>query len=411
MFAEIKYRTFEELLASVTTDMRTDALEGMINPVELIKVAQRVNADLGIKVSMSKSKMLEVDKGLMKLPSDFHVLNFALICENKREVYLPFEGTPGIPQYKTYCQGIVDGKEYALDLLRSKTMKLIEQDAVTINPGDGNIILHNLNTINYIVQVKDSDGNLLDFKISPYFQDLYNGIRIVSEAEIPVTNVKVTIIGGEKYTDDETTLYPDGCNYSPTVSYKCNNVSLSTDSSGSLCVTDANPMKVKTYYTLIPLKIEKSKSVSSECFNLHSSHHKYGMIKNGFLQCNFDAANLYINYQSMMEDDDGNLLVMDHSLVNDYYEYALKQRILENKMLNGENVDKQLSLIESRFRASRNNALSFVNTPDFSEMKKVWEMNRRAMYHKYIWGFENSTINPYQSMANRFWGRSSSQII
>ena len=33
----------------------------------------------------------------------------------------------------------------------------------------------------------------------------------------------------------------------------------------------------------------------------------------------------------------------------------------------GENVSQQLGLVEQRLRAARNNALSFVNTPDFKE--------------------------------------------
>jgi hypothetical protein len=35
------------------------------------------------------------------------------------------------------------------------------------------------------------------------------------------------------------------------------------------------------------------------------------------------------------------------------------------------------------YRAARNNALSIVNTPNFSEMAKVWAMNRKAMYSRY----------------------------
>ena len=49
----------------------------------------------------------------------------------------------------------------------------------------------------------------------------------------------------------------------------------------------------------------------------------------------------------------------------------------------GENVSQQLSLVEGRLRAARNNALGFVNTPNFQEMKKLWTMNRRAQYHNY----------------------------
>jgi hypothetical protein len=43
----------------------------------------------------------------------------------------------------------------------------------------------------------------------------------------------------------------------------------------------------------------------------------------------------------------------------------------------------QLQLVETRLRPARNNALSFVNTPDFAEMQKVFTMNRRAQYHNY----------------------------
>ena len=49
----------------------------------------------------------------------------------------------------------------------------------------------------------------------------------------------------------------------------------------------------------------------------------------------------------------------------------------------GENVSQQLGLIEGRLRGARNNALSFVNTPDFAELKKVWLLNRKAQYHNY----------------------------
>ena len=84
-----------------------------------------------------------------------------------------------------------------------------------------------------------------------------------------------------------------------------------------------------------------------------------------------------------MEDASGNLIVLDHPYCNEYYEYAIKQRVLENMLFNGENVSQQLGLIEAKLRAARNNALGFVNTPDFKEMQKIWQVNRRAQYHNY----------------------------
>jgi hypothetical protein len=92
---------------------------------------------------------------------------------------------------------------------------------------------------------------------------------------------------------------------------------------------------------------------------------------------------VYINYLGNLEDDNGNLLVLDHPMCNEYYEYALKQRILENLYMNGEDVAQKMQLIEQRLRAARNNALSIVNTPNFKEMYELWKNNRRAMYARY----------------------------
>ena len=49
----------------------------------------------------------------------------------------------------------------------------------------------------------------------------------------------------------------------------------------------------------------------------------------------------------------------------------------------GENVAQQLGLIQVKLRAARNNALGFVNTPNFEEVRKIWEVNRKAQYHNY----------------------------
>ena len=115
-----------------------------------------------------------------------------------------------------------------------------------------------------------------------------------------------------------------------------------------------------------------------------------GYIKNGFIYTNLENGKVFINYQGSLEDSDGNLLVLDHPIVNEYYEYAIKQRILENLFMNGEEVAQKMQLVEQRLKAARNNALSIVNTPDFSEMYKLWEMNRKAMYNKYYDMFKST---------------------
>ena len=69
-----KYRTFNQLLEDVTVDFRTYALEGMIEPQQLIKVAVRVNYDLGLKIQRTKSAIIDIENSKGKLPSDFNVI-------------------------------------------------------------------------------------------------------------------------------------------------------------------------------------------------------------------------------------------------------------------------------------------------------------------------------------------------
>ena len=60
MKTELQYKTFDELLDSVKIDLRTYDLEGMIDNQSLIKVAQRVNYELGLRINPNRTKMLEI---------------------------------------------------------------------------------------------------------------------------------------------------------------------------------------------------------------------------------------------------------------------------------------------------------------------------------------------------------------
>jgi hypothetical protein len=177
------------------------------------------------------------------------------------------------------------------------------------------------------------------------------------------------------------------------------------------CAADGTP---RVYYTTngrrnesrnpIRLHIYKTESLSPECredydarmddsfitgIGRKKGNYYDAYLKNGFLHVNFDEGVVFLNYQSVMEDDDGNLLVLDNPYTNEYYEYAIKQRIFENLFMAGEPVQNHLQLMSGQLRAARNNALSFVNTPDFAEMKKLHDVNRKAQYHNYYNMFKN----------------------
>lgn len=130
--------------------------------------------------------------------------------------------------------------------------------------------------------------------------------------------------------------------------------------------------------------LENSMSIECDCPNLYWESPFTAWIEDGWLYTNFQTGKIYINYEGLMENEKGELLVLDHDMINEYYEYSLKQRILEDLIMDDQTVSQaKVQIIEARYRASRNNALSIVNTPNFSELKRVWKKNRKAQWSKY----------------------------
>lgn len=285
MKTELSYRTFDELLNEVATDFATYNNEGMIEPGQLIKVAQRVNYDLGLRIYGTKEKVLEITKSKTKLPDDFYVLNYAYLC-GKHSVTNP----------------VLAGRETE------------------------NVILNS----SYCSKCGEPDPE---------------------------------------------------CTCEKTYTVECN-----TGEKIFVQVVEKRKYETRVYDTFTPISI----ATSTGRIDAINDSHPAGYIKNKFLYTNVEEGNLFISYQGALEDEDGNLLVLDHPMINEYYEYALKQRLLENLYINGEDVTQKMQLIEQRLRAARNNALTIVNTPDFGEMYKLWQANRKAQYSRYYNMFKST---------------------
>lgn len=281
MLTELKYKTFDELLEDVSVDFSMYSLEGMIEPQQLIKVVQRINYDLGLRIFKTKEEIIDIENSLARLPDDFYVMNYALLCG----------------QYK------------------------IEQPAMS------------------------------------------------------GTHVEEVIL------DPETVTTP------------CGDTCI-TDCGDHIRLVQKLQYETRIYDINTPISLTgNSKSISCDCPNTSYKSPYVGRLKDGFIYMNIETGKLYINYQGALEDEDGNLLILDHPMINEYYEYGLKQRILENLYMNGEDVSQKLNLIEQRFRGARNNALSIVNTPNFKELSQLHDMNRRAMYGKYYDQFKSYNYN------------------
>jgi hypothetical protein len=328
----LRYRTFDQLLEDVTVDFSTFALENMIEPQQLIKLAKKLNYDLGLRINQQKEIILEVCHGRVKLPDDFYTFNFGMICGN----YTEHVG------YGGYGSGTnIQEVPYV------ETPSTVDVCA----PISVNCRTCNSNPCN---QTAACD---LNFPIVDPIPTQHDPLNPYGDTCIPprvFMNCK-----GEKYE----------------------------------LIQIINSGNVRVYTRLVPLRMKASQEIDCDCPNLYMNAANEGWIKGGFLFTTFDTGKVYLNYQGQMEDDNGNLLVPDHDLINEYYEYAFKARILENLYINGEDVAQRMQLIEQRLKTARNNALSVVNTPNFRELEQMWWTNRRAMYSKYYDMFKSYTPN------------------
>ena len=259
----LRYRTFDSVLEDVSIDFNTFALENMIEPQQLIKLAKKLNYDLGLRINQTKEVVLEVCHGKVKLPDDFYVFNYALLCGEFTE--------------SVGYNGMVGGTN-------------IQEVPYVETPSSVNVcapITINCSTCN---------SNPCNLTAACPTNSC--------AAECPTPTIPSSY--------DPLNPYGDTC-IRPRVFMNCKG-------DKSELIQIVNTGQTRTYSTLLPLRMKTSQEISCDC---------------------------------------------------------------ENLLMNGEDVSQRMQIIEGRLKAARNQALSLVNTPNFSELEEIWWTNRRAMHSKY----------------------------
>lgn len=302
----LQYKTFDELMSEVQMDFKSYDLNSFIETQTLIKVALRVNYELGLKIQKEKNIVLYVENGRVKLPLDFQILNYMYSLSHHKVISSPIQGT-----------------------------------------------------------------HVEEVPVAPTYDPEVNTIAVCTS---PVGNTPNSICN----TCQSVT--PCGCS---SITSNCDTWINCKGTEMQLIQKLKFETRQWTEFYRIRLTGD-SKLIDPMCPNSTWMAKNTARIQEGYLYTSFQTGTLYLNYQGMMEDDKGNLLVLDHPMINDYYEYALKERCIENLLAANESINPGfIQRIDAKLKISRSNAISIVRTPDFSEIKNIWQLNRKAQFHKY----------------------------
>jgi len=271
----LKYRTFDSLLASAMDDLSGYDLDSAFNVGAMIKEVLRINKELGFKLNKEYEVMLEIKENKASLPSNFYKANFAYICSSYT--------------HKAYAESLASENVEIHDCEWAENMQAFKEDCA----------------VEYTCCV-------------PY--------KVVKHGEVQEYNIN----------------------------------------------------------KVIPVNLNNGE------FSRHKTPYDL-MFKSGYVVSSFNTGKVMLNYIGSMEDEDGNLLVLDHDIINSYYEYALKAKIFESLYLNGDDsVINRLQLVKQELRDARRIANSIVNTPEISEIAAAVQYNRRRAVNKYFNPIQNS---------------------
>lgn len=137
---------------------------------------------------------------------------------------------------------------------------------------------------------------------------------------------------------------------------------------------------------LVQVNTKSFKHCSERCPNLtvRSSYH-IEIGDNGWITTNFESGNLYINYVGEMQDEDGDLLILDHPLVEQFYESAVTAHILKSAHYNKEGDYEGLYRDSLRTLSNhRSGAISFVSLSGYDEFRGLMQSQRKRFYNKYF---------------------------
>lgn len=373
---ELKYRTLQQLIDSCSVDLRSIYTDGVIETAELIKIAQDCNYALGLQINQTKETVLDIEHYQSKLPSDFQFLNFAFLC-HRQEIH-----ATGL-----FPEGLVTQELLMPWYSPTKNLTSCPCWSVMITSGT---------PVPVVLQVTDCTGKTNSVSFS-------TGTTQICANSIADPNHQAASITTNSfcYNDPQTAQYT--C--TPVIDCQCQTPNV-------YCGSQPNPdpwnqNRIRTQCDGQQIAIEEVKggqqlirryerfeelymqpSRRSSAFSSYDRFKLKGNIaflRDSYIETGRECCHVYLNYQGLMEDDDGSLLVLDHPRINLYYEAAVKYRILSNLYLNGDpDLERRLQFAEKELSKWHDRAMQIAYTPDFQVVKQTMQRERQIMNQKHI---------------------------
>ncbi len=128
--------------------------------------------------------------------------------------------------------------------------------------------------------------------------------------------------------------------------------------------------------------------VSAQSMNWRSHSRNEVKIQGDYIHTNFREGTIYLEYTTNLEDEDGNLLVLDNDLVTPYYELECKKHIIKSLYYNSDDdVERKLDRISIDAARAKKTAEAVVNMIEYNELVSVFKGNRDRFYNRFMRGF------------------------
>lgn len=153
---------------------------------------------------------------------------------------------------------------------------------------------------------------------------------------------------------------------------------------GAVGIIEEN--NVKKYYPLKPSRVSLPKFCKNS-YNRFVSKSDFQIdVDDEQFTFNFEKGSVYIAYVADLVDEEGNLLVLDHPLVNPYYESAIKAEILKDLWYNqdADTFQKYQNEIERVLPIAAKKAKDIVNFSGYRKLKDFFKKIEKEYYDKFI---------------------------